>query len=110
MRDIERMFKEKIRIVAPVGASRVAVMFASWKCVLKALVEQIRQQTVSVLAAQQLQADVHALRNEVSEAALDDADEKVLVYLLDEIVSAAQERCVDASPLLTVAELEKLTA
>lgn len=90
------MFQQKMKIFDKVELTQASVMTGILKIALKSLVECVRLQTLGNGGFQQLQLDVHYLRQPLELYA---EDPKVVETLLDELLVAAAERSVDPSAL-----------
>jgi len=105
-RNVAKLFQEKLRIFDEVEASRAAVMLNIVKILLKSWVECVRLITVGRTGFQQLLLDVHymrqSLRPYISSAP------GVAESLLDEIASAASDRCAADPIALTEQQLNAL--
>lgn len=95
-RGVAKMFQQKMKIFDKVELTQASVMTGILKIALKSLVECVRLQTLGNGGFQQLQLDVHYLRQPLELYA---EDPKVVETLLDELLVAAAERSVDPSAL-----------
>eukprot|EP00457_Paulinella_chromatophora_P002103 gb/GEZN01002107.1/.p1 GENE.gb/GEZN01002107.1/~~gb/GEZN01002107.1/.p1 ORF type:complete len:856 (+),score=133.20 gb/GEZN01002107.1/:28-2568(+) len=107
MRDIERLFAEKVVIFGPVAFRQDAVLDGILKVCFKALLEATRLRVLSKHDLQQLQLDVYAVRDNLP-LSLDDAAQKSLVVLLDEALTSGTERCLEYDALLSHATIEMI--
>ncbi|GAB4830574.1 Vacuolar protein sorting-associated protein 51 [Ancistrocladus abbreviatus] len=108
---LAKLFKQKLEIFTKVESTQDSVVTTIVKLCLKSLLEFVRLQTFNRSGFQQIQLDVQFLRTTVKDAV---EDEAAIDFLLDEVVVAAAERCLDPIPLeppildrLIQAKLEK---
>lgn len=100
---LAKLFKQKLEIFTKVEYTQESVVNTVVKLCLKSLQEFVRLQTFNRSGFQQIQLDVQFLRTAVKETAEDEAVD----FLLDEVIVAAAERCLDPVPL-EVPILDKL--
>ncbi|XP_022155269.1 vacuolar protein sorting-associated protein 51 homolog [Momordica charantia] len=108
---LAKLFKQKIEIFTRVEFTQGSVVTTAVKLFLKTLQEFVRLQTFNRSGFQQIQLDMQFLRTPLKEFA---DDEAAIDFLLDEVIVAASERCLDPVPLeppildkLTQAKLAK---
>ncbi|XP_054286539.1 vacuolar protein sorting-associated protein 51 homolog [Macrosteles quadrilineatus] len=89
---IHKLFSERIEIFAPVQFNKVSILTGVIKISLKTLLECIRLKTFSKYGLQQIQVDSHYLQLYLWRYV---ADENLIQFLLDEILSSAVHRCLD---------------
>ncbi|XP_073525709.1 uncharacterized protein [Phyllobates terribilis] len=109
---LAKLFKQKIEISTKVEFTQDSVINTIVKLCLKSLQEFVRLQTFNRSGFQQIQLDVHYLRVAIKDTVDDDAS---VDFLLDEVVDACAERCLDPILLeppildrLVVGKLEKV--
>ncbi|KAL8137228.1 hypothetical protein V2J09_003229 [Rumex salicifolius] len=109
---LAKLFKQKIEISTKVEFTQDSVINTIMKLCLKSLQEFVRLQTFNRSGFQQIQLDVHYLRVAVKDTVDDEAS---VDFLLDEVVDACAERCLDPISLeppildrLVVGKLEKV--
>ncbi|KAK4749015.1 hypothetical protein SAY87_026464 [Trapa incisa] len=93
---LAKLFKQKVEIFTKVEYTQESVVSTIVKLSLKSLQEFVRLQTFNRSGFQQIQLDIQFLRlplKEISE------DEAAVDFLLDEVIVAASERCLDPIPL-----------
>jgi hypothetical protein len=93
-RNVAKLFQEKLRIFDEIEATRAAVMLGVVKIALKSWVECVRLVTLGRCGFHQLQLDAHHMRSPLRAYA--SSSPGVVDSLLDEVVAAAGDRCVDA--------------
>nr|KYP47571.1 Protein fat-free isogeny [Cajanus cajan] len=93
---LAKLFKQKVEIFTKVENTQESVIMAIVKLCLKSLQEFVRLHTLNRSGFQQIQLDIQFLRNPLKEIA---EDEAVTDFLLDEVIVAAVERCLDPIPL-----------
>ncbi|KAI4349737.1 hypothetical protein L6164_010297 [Bauhinia variegata] len=93
---LAKLFKQKVEIFTKVEYTQDSVVTAIVKLCLKSLQEFVRLQTFNRSGFQQIQLDVQFLRNPLREKV---EDEAAMDFLLDEVIVAAAERCLDPVPL-----------
>ncbi|XP_074316026.1 vacuolar protein sorting-associated protein 51 homolog [Silene latifolia] len=108
---LAKLFNQKMEIFTKVDSTQDSVLTTIVKLCLKSLQEFVRLQTFNRSGFQQIQLDVQFLRNSVKDKV---EDEAAVDFLLDEVIVAAAERCLDPIPLespvldrLVQAKLEK---
>ncbi|KAL9239757.1 hypothetical protein vseg_014049 [Gypsophila vaccaria] len=108
---LAKIFKQKIEIFTKVDSTQDCVLTTIVKFCLKSLQEFVRLQTFNRSGFQQIQLDVQFLRHSLNDKV---EDEAAVDFLLDEVILAATERCLDPIPLerpvldrLVQAKLEK---
>ncbi|XP_014667495.1 PREDICTED: vacuolar protein sorting-associated protein 51 homolog [Priapulus caudatus] len=93
MSNIQKLFSEKIEIFSTVEFSKVSVLTGIIKISLKTFMECVRLRTFGRYGLQQLQVDTHYLQLYLWRFV---TDENLVHFLLDEIVSSAVHRCLNA--------------
>ncbi|CAN4113403.1 unnamed protein product [Withania somnifera] len=102
---LAKLFKQKMEIFTKVEHTEESVITTIIKLFLKSLQEFVRFQTFNRSGFQQIQLDVHFLKSTVKDTAEDEAS---VDFLLDEVIVAAAECCLDPIPLQP-ALLDRLT-
>ncbi|XP_077240800.1 vps51/Vps67 family (components of vesicular transport) protein isoform X2 [Tasmannia lanceolata] len=93
---LAKLFKQKMEIFTKVEHTQESIVSTVVKLCLKSLQEFVRLQTFNRSGFQQIQLDIQFLRNPLKEIAEDEAS---IDFLLDEVIVAAAERCLDPVPL-----------
>ncbi|KAG5567832.1 hypothetical protein RHGRI_003119 [Rhododendron griersonianum] len=93
---LAKLFKQKMEIFTKVEHTQESVVTTIVKFCLKSLQEFVRLQTFNRSGFQQIQLDIQFLRTTLKETA---EDEAAIDFLLDEVIVAAAERCLDPIPL-----------
>ncbi|XP_030541534.1 vacuolar protein sorting-associated protein 51 homolog isoform X1 [Rhodamnia argentea] len=93
---LAKLFKQKVEIFTKVEFTQESVITTIIKLSLKSLQEFVRLQTFNRSGFQQIQLDIQFLRAPLKESA---EDEAAIDFLLDEVIVAAAERCLDPIPL-----------
>ncbi|XP_040936994.1 vacuolar protein sorting-associated protein 51 homolog isoform X2 [Gossypium hirsutum] len=93
---LAKLFKQKIEIFTKVEYTQESVETTIVKLCLKSLQEYVRLQTFNRSGFQQIQLDIHFLRTLLKENI---EAEEAIDFLLDEVIVAASERCLDPIPL-----------
>ncbi|KAM6541465.1 hypothetical protein CsatB_005912 [Cannabis sativa] len=93
---LAKLFKQKVEIFTKVEFNQESVVSMIVKLGLKSLQEFVRLQTFNRSGFQQIQLDIQFLRNPSKEIV---EDEAAIDFLLDEVIVAAAERCLDPIPL-----------
>ncbi|KAI9099023.1 hypothetical protein K1719_024790 [Acacia pycnantha] len=93
---LAKLFKQKVEIFSKVEYTQGSVVTAIVKLCLKSLLEFVRLQTFNRSGFQQIQLDIQFLRTPLREVV---EDEAAMDFLLDEVIVAAAERCLDPIPL-----------
>lgn len=93
---LAKLFKQKLEIFTKVEHTQGSVLTTILKLCLKSLQEFVRLQTFNRSGFQQIQLDIQFLRTTFKESA---EDEAAVDFLLDEVIVAAAERCLDPIPL-----------
>ncbi|XP_033633554.1 vacuolar protein sorting-associated protein 51 homolog [Asterias rubens] len=93
MSNIQKLFSERIEIFSTVEFSKVSILTGIVKISLKTFLECVRLRTFGRYGLQQIQVDTHYLNLYLWRFV---ADEKLVHFLLDEIVGSALHRCLDA--------------
>jgi hypothetical protein len=107
-RNVAKLFQEKLRIFDEVEATRAAVLLGIIKIALKSWVECVRLVTVGRNGFHQLQLDVHFMRPALRTYA--SCSPGVADSLLDEVVSAAVDRCAAEPAGLDASKLDEMLA
>ncbi|RDX58089.1 Vacuolar protein sorting-associated protein 51-like protein, partial [Mucuna pruriens] len=93
---LAKLFKQKVEIFTKVEYTQESVVMTIVKLCLKSLQEFVRLQTFNRSGFQQIQLDIQFLRTPIKEIV---EDEAAMDFLLDEVIVAAVERCLDPIPL-----------
>ncbi|XP_047159321.1 vacuolar protein sorting-associated protein 51 homolog [Vigna umbellata] len=93
---LAKLFKQKVEIFTKVEYTQESVVMTIVKLCLKSLQEYARLQTFNRSGFQQIQLDIQFLRTPLKEIV---EDEAAMDFLLDEVIVAAVERCLDPIPL-----------
>ncbi|GLU17151.1 hypothetical protein SLE2022_335450 [Rubroshorea leprosula] len=93
---LAKLFKLKVEIFTKVELTQEYVVTTIVKLCLKSLQQFVRLQTINRSGFQQIQLDIQFLRTPLKETA---EDETAIDFLLDEVIVAASERCLDPIPL-----------
>ncbi|XP_021279912.1 vacuolar protein sorting-associated protein 51 homolog [Herrania umbratica] len=93
---LAKLFKQKVEIFTKVEYTQESVVTTIVKLCLKSLQEFVRLQTFNRSGFQQIQLDIQFLRTPLKETV---EDEAAIDFLLDEVIVAASERCLDPIPL-----------
>ncbi|CAL0311148.1 unnamed protein product [Lupinus luteus] len=93
---LAKLFKQKVEIFTKVEYTQGSVVTTIVKLCLKSLQEFVRLQTFNRSGLQQLQLDIQFLRTPLREIV---EDEAAMDFLLDEVIVAVAERCLDPIPL-----------
>ncbi|KAE9598215.1 putative vacuolar protein sorting-associated protein [Lupinus albus] len=93
---LAKLFKQKVQIFTKVEYTQGSVVTTIVKLGLKSLQEFVRLQTFNRSGLQQLQLDIQFLRTPLREIV---EDEAAMDFLLDEVIVAVAERCLDPIPL-----------
>ncbi|KAM3323675.1 vacuolar protein sorting-associated protein 51 [Capsicum chacoense] len=102
---LAKLFKQKMEIFTKVEHTQESVITTIIKLFLKSLQEFVRLQTFNRSGFQQIQLDIQFLKTTLKDTA---EDEAAVDFLLDEVIVAAAERCLDPIPL-EPAILDRLT-
>ncbi|KAM3358114.1 vacuolar protein sorting-associated protein 51 [Capsicum galapagoense] len=102
---LAKLFKQKMEIFTKVEHTQESVITMIIKLFLKSLQEFVRLQTFNRSGFQQIQLDIQFLKTTLKDTA---EDEAAVDFLLDEVIVAAAERCLDPIPL-EPAILDRLT-
>ncbi|KAG0580912.1 hypothetical protein KC19_4G210000 [Ceratodon purpureus] len=97
-RDVARLFTEKVEIFTKLEYNQPWVISTVVKMTLKTFEECVRLQTFNRSGYQQIQLDCHYLREPLQNLV---ENGTVVEIMLDEVCSAASERCQDPVPLET---------
>ncbi|XP_004494421.1 vacuolar protein sorting-associated protein 51 homolog [Cicer arietinum] len=89
---LAKLFKQKVEIFTKVEYTQESVIMTMVKLCLKSLQEYVRLQTFNRSGFQQIQLDIQFLRTPLKEIV---EDEATMDFLLDEVIVAATERCLD---------------
>ncbi|CAG9822027.1 unnamed protein product [Phaedon cochleariae] len=90
--NMHRLFSERIEIFSSVEFSKVSILTGIIKISLKTFMECVRLKTFSKYGLQQIQVDTHYLQLYLWRFV---ADENLVHFLLDEILSSAVHRCLE---------------
>ncbi|XP_076905474.1 vacuolar protein sorting-associated protein 51 homolog [Bidens hawaiensis] len=93
---LAKLFKQKMEIFTKVEHTQESVVMTIVKGCLKSMQEFVRLHTFNRSGFQQIQLDMQYLRVTLKDST---DDEAAVEFLLDEVIVAAAERCVDPSPL-----------
>ncbi|KAH0855877.1 hypothetical protein HID58_031586 [Brassica napus] len=93
---LAKLFKQKVEIFTKVEFTQESVVTTTVKLCLKSLQEYVRLQTFNRSGFQQIQLDIQFLKAPLKETV---EDEAAIDFLLDEVIVAASERCLDVTPL-----------
>ncbi|XP_061350137.1 vacuolar protein sorting-associated protein 51 homolog isoform X2 [Gastrolobium bilobum] len=93
---LAKLFKQKVEIFTKVEYTQESVVMTIVKLCLKSLQEFVRLQTFNRSGFQQIQLDIQFLRTPLKERV---EDEAAMDLLLDEVIVAAADRCLDPIPL-----------
>ncbi|RDX89618.1 Vacuolar protein sorting-associated protein 51-like protein [Mucuna pruriens] len=93
---LAKLFKQKVEIFTKVEYTQESVVTTVVKLCLKSLQEFVRLQTFNRSGFQQIQLDIQFLRIPLREIV---EDEAAIDFLLDEVIVATAERCLDPIPL-----------
>ncbi|CAN8248095.1 unnamed protein product [Cochlearia groenlandica] len=93
---LAKLFKQKVEIFTKVEFTQESVVTTTVKLCLKSLQEYVRLQTFNRSGFQQIQLDIQFLKAPLKEKV---EDEAAVDFLLDEVIVAASERCLDVIPL-----------
>ncbi|KAJ1425657.1 Vps51/Vps67 [Sesbania bispinosa] len=93
---LAKLFKQKVEIFTKVEYTQESVITTIVKLCLKSLQEFVRLQTFNRSGFQQIQLDIQFLRIPLREIV---EDEAAIDFLLDEVIVATAERCLDPIPL-----------
>ncbi|CAO2816220.1 unnamed protein product [Amaranthus hypochondriacus] len=93
---LAKLFKQKMEIFTKVDATQDSVVTTIVKLCLKSLQEFARLQTFNRSGFQQIQLDIQFLRISIKDNV---EDEAAVDFLLEEVVVAAAERCLEATSL-----------
>ncbi|KAI3800902.1 hypothetical protein L1987_29001 [Smallanthus sonchifolius] len=93
---LAKLFKQKMEIFTKVEQTQESVVMTIVKLCVKSLQELVRLHTFNRSGFQQIQLDMQYLRITLKDST---EDEAAIEFLLDEVIVAAAERCVDPSPL-----------
>ncbi|KAK7278182.1 hypothetical protein RJT34_23207 [Clitoria ternatea] len=93
---LAKLFKQKVEIFTKVEYTQESVVTTVVKLCLKSLQEFVRLQTFNRSGFQQIQLDIQFLRIPLREVV---EDEAAIDFLLDEVIVATAERCLDPIPL-----------
>ncbi|CAA3008277.1 vacuolar protein sorting-associated protein 51 homolog isoform X2 [Olea europaea var. sylvestris] len=93
---LAKLFKQKMEIFTKVEHTQGSVLTTIVKLSLKSLHEFVRLQTFNRSGFQQIQLDIQFLKTALKGIA---EDEAAVDFLLDEVIVATAERCLDPIPL-----------
>ncbi|GAU43273.1 hypothetical protein TSUD_36230 [Trifolium subterraneum] len=93
---LAKLFKQKVEIFTKIEYTQESVVTTIVKFCLKSVQEFVRLQTFNRSGFQQIQLDIQFLRNPLREIV---EDEAAVDFLLDEVIVATAERCLDPIPL-----------
>lgn len=89
---LAKLFKQKMEIFTKTENTQESVLNTIVKLCLKSVQEYVRLQTFNRRGFQQIQLDIEFLRSTLKDAV---EDEAAADFLLDEVIVAAAERCLD---------------
>ncbi|KAL2507576.1 Vps51/Vps67 family (components of vesicular transport) protein [Forsythia ovata] len=93
---LAKLFKQKMEIFTKTENTQESVITTILKLSLKSLQELVRFQTFNRSGFQQIQLDIQFLKSTLKDIA---EDEAAVDFLLDEVIEATTERCLDPVPL-----------
>ncbi|KAG5002596.1 Vacuolar protein sorting-associated protein 51 [Glycine max] len=93
---LAKLFKQKVEIFTKVEYTQESVVTTLVKLGLKSFQEFVRLQTFNRSGFQQIQLDIQFVRIPLREIV---EDEAAIDFLLDEVIVATAERCLDPIPL-----------
>ncbi|XP_058755949.1 vacuolar protein sorting-associated protein 51 homolog [Vicia villosa] len=93
---LAKLFKQKVEIFTKIEYTQESVVTTIVKLCLKSLQEFVRLHTFNRSGFQQVQLDILFLRTPFREIV---EDEAAVDFLLDEVIVATAERCLDPIPL-----------
>ncbi|KAL2485735.1 Vps51/Vps67 family (components of vesicular transport) protein [Abeliophyllum distichum] len=93
---LAKLFKQKMEIFTKTENTQESVITTIVKLSLKSLQELVRLQTFNRSGFQQIQLDIQFLKSTLKDIA---EDEAAVDFLLDEVIEATTERCLDPVPL-----------
>ncbi|KAK2706273.1 vacuolar protein sorting-associated protein 51 homolog [Artemia franciscana] len=96
MSNIQKLFSEKVDLTAPVDFTKVSVVTAIVKNLLKAMLESVRVITIDRHGLHQFQVDCHFLHSYLWRFV---NDESLVSTMLDDVMHSALNRCIDPSIL-----------
>jgi hypothetical protein len=106
-RSIGNLFtRKKVLIFDAISGDRESILLGILKICLKSLQECVRLKTLSRHGYQQIQLDLHFLAHSLRPLA--SKDEPLFNHLLEEILSSAAERCVEAHPAMELSVIESI--
>jgi len=94
MSNIHKLFSERIEIFSSVEFSKVSILTGIVKISLKTFLECVRLRTFGKYGLQQIQVDTHYLQVYLWRFV---SDENLVHVLLDEILTSAIHRCLEAT-------------
>lgn len=94
---LAKLFKQKVEIFTKIEHTQGSVLTTILKLCLKSLQEFVRLHTYNRSGFQQIQLDTQFLRTIIFKEIAE--DEAAVDFLLDEVIVAAAERCLDPIPL-----------
>jgi hypothetical protein len=104
--NIGNLFEKKVQIFGAVAGDRESIMLGILKICLKSLQECVRLRTFSRNGYQQIQVDLYYVAHCLRPLAA--KDEQLFNRLLDDILSSAGERCVEAQPAMELGIIESI--
>ncbi|KAH8944281.1 hypothetical protein BDL97_13G101800 [Sphagnum fallax] len=104
-RDIAKLFTRRIELFTKVEYTQASVVSAVVKLVLKTFQEFVRLETLNCCGYQQIQLDVHYLRNALQNLINNDP---VVDALFDEVCAASSDRCNVEPVPLDIAAMNRL--
>ncbi|KAL3827771.1 hypothetical protein ACJIZ3_016573 [Penstemon smallii] len=93
---LAKLFKQKMEIFTKIENTQESVITTIVKLSLKSVQEFVRLHTFNRSGFQQIQLDIHFLKNTLKDIS---EDEAAVDFLLDEVIVGTAERCLDPSPL-----------
>ncbi|KAJ3412815.1 Vacuolar protein sorting-associated protein 51 [Chytridiales sp. JEL 0842] len=98
--NIGKLFQERIEFYGPVEMSRSGIMISIIRNFIKVYIEEIRLQVLSTCGLQYVQVDMEHLLIRIQEGGyVNSNDDKGILALVEETVSSAYKRCLEAIPL-----------
>lgn len=95
--NLHKLFSDKIEIFTAIEFTKTSILTGIIKISLKTLLECVRLRTFNKYGFQQIQVDIHFLQLHLWKFI---SDEKLLQFLLGEILASAEQRCLDPVPIV----------